>query len=72
MNNNIVYPKSTKLQIFKQSMDNSNLITSEFHVFDNWWVLSMQSQCACIDKVFILVSCYFKFKHKYKNWKLNY
>lgn len=35
MNNSIVYLKSTKLQIYKQSMDNSKLITSEIHVFDN-------------------------------------
>lgn len=60
MNNSIVYPKSTKLHIYKQSMDNSKWITSEIHVFDNWWVLSMKFECTYIYiyiRLFILVNC---------------
>lgn len=35
MNNRTMYPKSTKLHIYKQPLDNSKLLTSEIHVFDN-------------------------------------
>lgn len=62
MNNSIVYPKLTKLHIYKQSMDKSKLITSEIHVINNLWALC--SPNVPIDKVIHIVNCILNYNIK--------